>query len=77
MAAVHNGHINILRKLIRLGYTDKRAITSLTINDVLKMNLSKGQMQNICELMDAIKENDLLTFFIDKNAEETEENDEA
>ncbi len=42
------------------------------------MNLSKGQMQNICELMDAIKENDLLTFFIDKNAEEeTEENDEA
>ena len=31
MAAVHNGHINILRKLIKLGYTDKKAITSITI----------------------------------------------
>ena len=63
MAAVHNGHINILRKLIKLGYTDKKAITSITIQDVLKMNVSKGEMRSICELMDAIRDNDLLTFF--------------
>ena len=49
MAAVHNGHINILRKLIKLGYTDKKAITSITIQDVLKMNVSKGEMRSICE----------------------------
>ncbi len=70
MAAVHNGHINILRKLIRLGYTDKKAISALTINDVLKLDLSKNEMRSVCDLMDAIKENDLLTFFIDKNGTE-------
>lgn len=73
MAAVHNGHINILRKLIRLGYTDKKSITALTIHDVLKMDVSKGEMRSICELMDAIKENDLLTFFIDSKAVESDE----
>ena len=51
MAAVHNGHINILRKLIKLGYTDKKAITSITIQDVLKMNVSKGEMRSICEAL--------------------------
>lgn len=48
MAAVHNGHINILRKLIKLGYTDKKAITSITIQDVLKMNVHarfQGRLQ--------------------------------
>ena len=72
MAAVHNGHINILRKLIKLGYTDKKAITSITIQDVLKMNVSKGEMRSICELMDAIRDNDLLTFFIDSKAVEAD-----
>lgn len=73
MAAVHNGHINILRKLIKLGYTDKKAITSITIQDVLKMNVSKGEMRSICELMDAIRDNDILTFFIDSKAVEADE----
>ena len=47
MAAVHNGHINILRKLIKLGYTEKKEITSITIQDVLKMKVTKGEMRNI------------------------------
>lgn len=73
MATVHNGHINILRKLIRLGYTDKKSITALTINDVLKLDLSKNEMRSVCELMDAIRENDLLNFFIDSKAVEVDE----
>ena len=73
MAAVHNGHINILRKLIKLGYTDKKAITSLTIQDVLKMKVTKGEMRNICELMDAIRDNDLLNYFIDSRAGEKDD----
>lgn len=70
MAAVHNGHINILRKLIQLGYTDKKSISALTINDVLKLDLSKNEMRSVCDLMDAVKANDLLTFFIDTNGTE-------
>lgn len=73
MATVHNGHINILRKLIRLGYTDKKSITALTINDVLKFDLSKNEMKSVCALMDAIRENDLLTFFIDSKEVEGDE----
>ncbi len=73
MATVHNGHINILRKLIKLGYTDKKAITSLTIYDVLKLHLSKGEMESVCELMDAVRDNDLLTFFIDSRGVESDE----
>lgn len=73
MAAVHNGHINILRKLIRLGYTDKKAITALTIRDVIKLKLTKSETERVCELMDAIRDNDLLTFFIDSKAVESDE----
>lgn len=50
-------------------YTDKKAITSLTIQDVLKMKVTKGEMRNICELMEAIRDNDLLNYFIDSRAE--------
>lgn len=73
MATVHNRHINILRKLIRLGYTDKKSITALTIRDVIKLKLTKSETEGVCELMDAIRDNDLLTFFIDSKAVEVDE----
>ena len=77
MAAVNQKHINILRKLIKKGLTTKKDILSLDLYKVLKMNLTRSEMTMACELMDSIKSNDLLGFFVDETATESEEEDET
>ena len=60
-------------ELYSLGSVLQKPDLTRNLQDVLKMNVSKGEMRSICELMDAIRDNDLLTFFIDSKAVEADE----
>lgn len=68
MAAVNTKHIHILKKLISKGLTTKKEILELNLYKVMHLGLSKNEMFATCELMDAIKKNDLIGFFLDENA---------
>lgn len=68
MAAVNTAHIHILKKLISKGLTTKKDILELNLFTVMHLGLSKNEMLATCELMDAIKKNDIIGFFIDENA---------
>ncbi len=75
MAEINSKHINIVKKLIREGLTTKKDILNLNLHRVLSLNLTKNEIRSACNLIDAIKTNDLMGFFVSYLDERTDDED--
>lgn len=59
---MNNRNLNILRKIIEAGYTDEKAISVLTAEDMVDFCRDLREMKGIIELQKAVKANTLIAF---------------
>lgn len=59
---MNNRNLNILRKIIEAGYTDEKAISTITAEDMVDFCRDLREMKGIIELQKAVKANTLIAF---------------
>lgn len=59
-------HINTIKRVLAAGYADEKTIISLSAKQILKISKSLNEATEIIELQDAIKNNQLLGYIIQK-----------
>lgn len=59
---MNNRNLNILRKIIEAGYTDEKAISALTAEDMVDFCRDLREMKGTIELQKAVKANTLIAF---------------
>lgn len=59
---MNNRNLNILRKTIEAGYTDEKAISTITAEDMVDFCRDLREMKSIIELQKAVKANTLIAF---------------
>ena len=74
MAAINKTKIRIINRLYEAGFTDEKAISKLKTMDILDLpDLTRAEMKMICELQEAIKDNRVISFFVDGGKESADE----
>lgn len=59
---MNNRNLNILRKIIEAGYTDEKAISTITAEDMVDFCRDLREMKGIIELQKAVKANAIIEF---------------
>ena len=63
MAEVNKAKLRLIIRLANIGITSEKAVLSLKLKDILSIpNITKQELSAICDLQDAIKEGNILTF---------------
>lgn len=63
MAQVNNKAVKSIIKLMEAGFDNEKAITSMTIDDMLALpNISVAEIGMVSEIQKAVKANKVITF---------------
>lgn len=63
---IDNKHINTIKRVVSAGYSDEKAILSLSAKQMVSFSKSLSEVNDVIELQDAIKDNKLLDYIIKK-----------
>ena len=73
MAKLNSHNILILRKLVENGYHTKRDIIGLPMYELLRIRtLSRGDLETVCLLQEALRKEDLLSFLTEEKEDNCE-----
>lgn len=74
MATVNKTSIRVVTRLIEMGITTEKAVTSLELKDALAIpGITVSELNAICELQTAIKARKLFDFFVEADKDEKKE----
>lgn len=63
MAQINNKAVKSIAKLMEAGFDNEKAITSMTIDDMLSLpNISVAEIGMISEIQKAVRANKIITF---------------
>lgn len=74
MATVNKTSVRIVTRLIEMGITTEKAVTSLELKDALAIpGITVADLTAICNLQTAIKTRKLFDFFVEADKDEKKE----
>ena len=74
MATVNKTRVRVVTRLIEMGITTEKAVTSLELKDALAIpGITVADLTAICNLQTAIKTRKLFDFFVEADKDEKKE----
>ena len=74
MATVNKTSVRVVTRLIEMGITTEKAVTSLELKDALAIpGITVADLTAICNLQTAIKTRKLFVFFVEADKDEKKE----
>ena len=74
MATVNKTSLRVVTRLIEIGITTEKAVTSLELKDALAIpGITVADLHAVCELQAAIKGRKLFEFFVEASKDEKKE----
>ena len=74
MATVNKTSVRVITRLIEMGITTEKAVTSLELKDALAIpGITVTDLHAVCELQAAIKSKKLFEFLVDASKDEKKE----
>ena len=74
MATVNKTSVRVVTRLIEMGITTEKAVTSLELKDALEIpGITVADLTAICNLQTAIKTRKLFDFFVEADKDEKKE----
>ncbi len=74
MATVNKTSVRVVSRLIEMGITTEKAVTSLELKDALAIpGITVADLNAICNLQTAIKSKKLFEFFVEVSKDEKKE----
>ena len=74
MATVNKTSVRVVTRLIEMGITTEKAVTSLELKDALAIpGITVADLTAICNLQTAIKTRKLFDFFVEADKDEKKE----
>ena len=74
MATINKTSVRVVTRLIEMGITTEKAVTSLELKDALEIpGITVADLTAICNLQTAIKTRKLFDFFVEADKDEKKE----
>ena len=74
MATINKTSVRVVTRLIEMGITTEKAVTSLELKDALAIpGITVADLTAICNLQTAIKTRKLFDFFVEADKDEKKE----
>ena len=71
MAEINKVNLHLITRLVESDITSEKAVLSLKLKDILSIpNITKQELTAICDLQEAIKSGDILSFLVLSEHEE-------